>query len=173
MADEKLSRDPVLYVCTRPMKSMNPGKAQAHSGHAACAFLFKAMTEFKATAKSKNALGRWISATPQGFGTQINLKAPSEEIWIDFNNEMTAIEIAEEDRNIFGTVIDPTYPYIVSSEMKNLLDHGIHTLPPKFNPKKNEWVCFREEITAFYLFDNGSDNEVSDLLKKRGFILHP
>jgi len=166
MADNVGIPDPVLYVCVRPLKSMNNGKAQAHSGHASCAFLFKAMTEHK----SHNSPGKWISSTSQGFGTQVNLKAPSDEAWLEFVKEQ---EEKESARYMFDVIIDPTYPYIVSDEMKDLIDPDKHSLPPRFNPKKNEWMCFRPAPTAFYIFDNCMDTTVKDLLKKNNFILHP
>jgi hypothetical protein len=163
--------DTALYVIVRThLPSMTPGKAQAQSGHAANAFNYF-MTEL--SPKKKNTIQEhwlkgwveWKVSTRQGFGTQINLKAPNDQA---LQQAFYALghDIAHE------SVIDPTYPYMVDEELFPLIDKSHHTLEPRYNPSTKLWTCFREETTAAWIFDAGFD--AADIKKATSdFILHP
>lgn len=145
---------PVLYVFVNTdLQSMNPGKAQAHSGHAANAFIHKYVVQPMRTGKepiAKSVL-EWMAATPYGFGTQINLKGN----WPDVINTVAAWCEAGGKGEL---VIDPTYPYIVDSEIVELISINNHSMEPV--PLGNGKVlCHRNEVTAAYVFGYKKDLE--------------
>lgn len=131
----------VLYILMRQdLPSMNPGKAMAQASHASNAFVSETDSGFR-------ELKEWQSQTEQGFGTVLVLGCTLTDI----------LEI-EETKNpfIFGKVVDPTYPYIVNSEIVELIDSTLHTLDPK-QLDSGDFVCFREEVTCAYLFGDKND----------------
>lgn len=155
-----MTKTPVLYIFVRTeMPSMTPGKAQAHSGHAANAFVFENFIK----TKSNNALVKaWIhNETAQGFGTQINLKGSWDQI-------TDAVTQAISRGVIANFVTDPTYPYEVDAEVFELLSDGIHSADPVFKDN-GRVVCFRAEQTAAYIF--GDKEELESIVGK--FPLHP
>jgi hypothetical protein len=151
----------VLYVFVRTdLPSMTPGKAQAHSGHAANAFIYK--NYIKANPQSvRLEIYNWIESTPQGFGTQINLKAPWSEV-IDI------IAAASQDGFLCDLVTDPTYPYEVDEEVFDLLPNETHTAAPIVKDNKR-YMCFRVEQTAAYIF--GSKEDLAPYISQ--YPLHP
>lgn len=154
---------PVLYVFVNTdLPSMNPGKAQAHSGHAANAFVNKAVLQpFRANKDVRQAAKEWIATTPFGFGTQINLKGE----WSDVINTVAAWC---EAGGIGELVIDPTYPYIVDAEIVKLIDPKTHTQIP-FDLEDGRYLCHRNEVTAAYVF--GYKDELEQYVGK--YPLHP
>ena len=82
---------PVLYVFVNTdLPSMNPGKAQAHSGHAANAFIHQHVIKPMRNGVTEvwSPVAEWMAATPFGFGTQINLKGT----WRDVINTAAQVE---------------------------------------------------------------------------------
>jgi hypothetical protein len=162
--EKKVKEDyPVLYVIVRTdMVSMTPGKAQAHSGHAANAFM-QANYIFPLTHHQEihPLVEAWMASTPQGFGTQINLKAP----WAA---ACAAGEKVIAAGNVAMQVADPTYPYEVNEEIVGLIHGDKHTDTPVRLANGN-WLCFRHEVTAIYFF--GLKSELSPVLGE--FPLHP
>jgi peptidyl-tRNA hydrolase len=109
---------PVLYVFVRnDLDSMTPGKAEAHSGHAASAFAKWWYTGLFAEPDGLgdyNILGRmWHDTTKQGFGTQINLDANYEQM-------KHVVELAERLGFVAEMVHDPEYP-IKDGEVTHVL----------------------------------------------------
>ena len=155
---------PCLYVLVNTdLASMNPGKAQAHSGHAANAFVEKAILGPLLAGKTPDALAMaWRTTTPQGFGTQINLKAPEWDL-AGLVNVVTQLGFISE------LVFDPTYPYEVTREMYNLIPQDTHTEKPVF--KGDTVICFRKQMTAVYVFGDKNDPLLS-LITGR-YPLHP
>jgi len=155
---------PVLYVFVNTdLPSMNPGKAQAHSGHAANAFINQYVIK---PMRSGNMdlyapLKEWMGATPFGFGTQINLKGD----WYDVVNTVAAWC---ENGGMGELVVDPTYPYIVDSEVVKLIDPRNHTEIP-FDLENGKFLCHRNETTAAYVF--GYKDELEPYVGK--YPLHP
>lgn len=137
---------PVLYVMVRnDLDSMNPGKAEAHSGHACSAF---AKWYYKKN-KEKDLLAiKWHICTSQGFGTQINLDA-------NFKQMKTAVEVATMLKFTASLVTDPTYPYEMTNEAASLIPEELDTLPRIY--KGDKVVMFREEVTAAYVFGDKND----------------
>lgn len=133
--------NPVLYVAVREdLMSMTPGKAMAHSGHAASrhAHLYSDTDLYKEWAKQG-----------QGFGTQINLSIPFED-W------GTARHMAELYSIPSSVVIDPTYPFIVPTELLPMIDvKQLTSEPVLINDKK--YMCTRRETTAFFVFLDRDD----------------
>ena len=147
-----MSEVPVLYFFVRTdLPSMTPGKAQAHSGHAANAFINQHYIK-KATSTSNLPVREWMAETPFGFGTQINLKGD----WDDVVETAAAVE--EDGKGLCELIVDPTYPYIVDSEIVGLIDRKLHTVPPKAIGD-GRWVCHRSEATAVYIFGYKDDLE--------------
>lgn len=137
----------VLYVIVRDLDSMTPGKMAAHSGHAANAFIHENyISKVTSGHTVHNDVIRWASSTSQGFGTQINLKAP----WYQAHETMR--EVREHNKLIAANyVIDPTYPYEVTSEILRLINPEFHTAEATLLGNGN-YRCFRKEITAMYFF---------------------
>lgn len=135
---------PILYVFVRTdMNSMTPGKAQAHSGHAANAFVYK--NHIKPSKPIHPDVSEWMSQTDQGFGTQINLKAPWDEVI------RLVARINEEGAGVGEIVVDPTYPYVVDAEIMPLINEKVHTVEP-IDLGNSKFACHRDEATAAYVF---------------------
>jgi hypothetical protein len=154
---------PVLYVFVNTdLPSMTPGKAQAHSGHAANAFIHKYVVQpLRAGTGILPSVNEWMAATPFGFGTQINLKGNWSDVVNTVANWCEAGGKAE-------LVIDPTYPYIVDAEIVKLIDPRNHTMDPVFL-EDGRVLCHRNEVTAAYLF--GYKEELEPFVGK--YPLHP
>ena len=149
-----------LYVFVRTdLQSMTPGKAQAHSGHAANHFTYNHYT-ISNTGDHLSDVEVWMKQA-NGFGTQINLKGAWQEV-------MQAVDEADSDGFVTGIVIDPTYPYIVNSEIRHLIAPLTHTLPPVEMADGN-YMCFRREATAAYVF--GYKEALQSYVGR--FSLHP
>ena len=166
--------NPVLYVIVRTdMPSMENGKAQAHSGHAVSAFerdcIIEPLRFGNDGYESVDPLVRqWYEMTKQGFGTQINLKVPWEDV-IDIVQNITT-----ESQSSFvraKLVIDPEYPFIIpNKEILDLIDKSFHATEPRLF-MSGAYGCTRKEYTAAYIFCDKNNNNVVDLLK--AYPLHP
>lgn len=156
---------PVLYVFVREdLQSMNPGKAQAHSGHAACAFMYEMMKDAPAGASVSGAyiatrkkFKEWAGSTDHGFGTQINLSVP-----FDFWNQIVidAARIGCDGDVIF----DPTYPIATTSEIASHIPQSVRRVVNGDNA-----VLLVRECTAGYVF--GMKSELDPIMG--GFGLAP
>ena len=106
--------NPILYVMVNSdLPSMNPGKAQAHSGHAVSAFMTKAFIQ---PGRVSDIAKEWFNQTSQGFGTQVNLKVPFKDVPELIGDAVALGYFAE-------LVCDPTYPFIVpNKELLSLID---------------------------------------------------
>lgn len=143
---------PILYVFVRTdLISMTPGKAQAHSGHAANAFVHQHVIKpMRKGKKLFNPVSEWMAATPFGFGTQINLKASWEDVErVVSNVDQSGVGFAE-------IIIDPTYPYLVDAEIMPLIDPSHHTATP-IDLGNGRFACHRSEATAAYVFGYKED----------------
>jgi len=160
---------PILYVFVRTdMPSMTPGKAQAHSGHAANAFVHKHIVQRLKNGLTGIALDsnvvKWMNSTDQGFGTQINLKG-------DWHKVVAAHFNATWHRHlgiITDIVSDPTYPYIVDDEVLKLIPRHLHTAEP-IKLENGKFLCHRRESTAIYFF--GTKEQLKPFVGE--FPLHP
>lgn len=155
---------PVLYIFVRTdLPSMTPGKAMAHSGHAANAFVFKNyIVPTRVQREVDKSIFAWMAQTPYGFGTQINLKAP----WHEVINAVA--NVCEAKVGTGELVVDPTYPYIVDAEIVNLIDTNIHTATP-VRLENGNYLCCRSETTAAYIF--GYKEELEMFVGR--YPLHP
>lgn len=155
---------PVLYVFVNTdLPSMNPGKAQAHSGHAANAFINQhAIKPLQAGKRMAGEVAEWMGTTPFGFGTQINLKGDWNEV------VRTAAQVEEDKVGVAELVVDQTYPYIVDGEIVRLIDPRNHTQIP-FDLENGKFLCHRNETTAIYIF--GYKDELEPYVGK--YPLHP
>ena len=149
-----------LYVFVRTdLQSMAPGKAQAHSGHAANHFVYNHYINSK-DVERKADIESWMKQA-NGFGTQINLKGAWQEV-------MQSVDEADTDGFVTGIVIDPTYPYIVNSEIRHLIAPATHTLQT-VEMSDGNYICFRRDATAAYVF--GYKEALQPYLSR--FPLHP
>lgn len=125
------------------LPSMNAGKAMAQASHASNAFI-----KYHG---SKNSVKEWEKQTHQGFGTVLILAATLDKIDKIFSGAYPHIKAMD-------IITDPTYPYIVNSEIKNLIDMTRHTGEIK-KLESGDFLCFRSEITCAYLFGEKEDIE--------------
>ena len=154
---------PVLYVFVNTdLPSMNPGKAQAHSGHAANAFVHQNVVKVLRSSNSvRPIVDEWMTATPFGFGTQINLKGNWDDV-------VDTVAAWCESGGVGEIVIDPTYPYIVDSEIVKLIDPRNHSEDPVVL-ENGKFLCHRNEVTAAYVF--GYKKDLEQFVGK--YPLHP
>lgn len=142
---------PYLYLLMRnDLDSMNPGKAVAHGAHAANKFTYDMDAWFAQHPTdwddSKQAafvrFKSWVNSA-NGFGTTITLSGSLMEI-------ETAVAMAQSMGHPASISVDPSYPYLLHREYANLITH-----PEKYPPVSignGMMMCFREEITAAYIF---------------------
>jgi hypothetical protein len=156
---------PALYVIVRSdMESLgsSAGKMMAHSGHAANAFMYaNYIYPLQHNQEINPLVEAWMNSTPQGFGTQINLKA-------SWKAACEAGQKVKAQGGIADLVVDPTYPYEVNDEIIDLIHGDKHTDTP-IKLANGNWLCFRRESTAMYFF--GLKSELSPILGE--FPLHP
>lgn len=125
--NKKIIYDRLYVIVRNDLTSMTPGKAEAHSGHAASALILRHVVHAKRDKHSQSFKKRILAWDHKklGFGTQINLSGTI--------NDMLAIdewlEDCAMDEHVSGWVIDPTYPF----------SDGVYR-------------ATREETTAYYLF---------------------
>jgi len=125
-----------LYILMRnDLPSMNPGKAMAQSAHAANQFIHSYSND--ANVKKWQTEGR-------GFGTTIVLA-------VDKAGLLTIQCQAERLHVHRGTVHDTTYPFIVDTEICELMSKWCQTSDPIYK-ENGKVIMFRDEITCGYLF---------------------
>ena len=160
---------PVLYVFVRTdLPSMAPSKAQAHSGHAANAFIHENVIDEYVFSNSNRPMQpeilEWIKSTKQGFGTQINLKAD----WVEVERAVAQALELNSKGVCANFVTDPTYPYVVDSEILGLIPPHTHS-DKSIDLGNGKFACFRKERTAAYIF--GMKSQLEHIVGK--FPLHP
>jgi hypothetical protein len=130
-----MKKEYILYIIVRnDLPSLNAGKAMAQASHASNAFIHK----YGKTSDAK----LWAAETPQGFGTVIVLSA----------NQAQILEVCKNKTDcLFDVIIDPTYPYIVNTEIAGLIDKSLHTVDPIVK-QDGTVVLHRKEITCAYIF---------------------
>lgn len=152
-----------LYVIVRTtLHSMNPGKAQAHSGHAVCQF-YKHVIMDKKHPMHKAGVA-WADQA-DGFGTQINLQGLSDQDILEAYTR--TVEGSIDTDIISGVTFDPTYPYFVDAEIYPFINADTHTLPAV--RMSGQYMCFRNDWTAAWFF--GTKEDLQPILTK--FKLHP
>lgn len=153
----------VLYILMRTdLPSMNAGKAMAQASHASNAFV-KRLCE--AVPPNVVDIGRqWQQQTNQGFGTVLVLGATLNDI-------LKVQGQYKREHSVFGRVIDPTYPYIVNSEIVGLIKTECHAGESPIPLESGDFLCLREEVTCAYLFADKNNEQTKELLKE--LKLHP
>jgi hypothetical protein len=144
---------------------MNPGKAMAQASHASNAFshYMRIAQSEQDTAESCECMyNTWANQTNQGFGTVLVLAVTEQQM-------RSAVAIANLMGFHSGIVEDPTYPYRVDTEAKNLIDPVHHTFDPI--PGDGYFTCFRSEETCAWVFGVKGDPMLDAVLG--GFSLHP
>lgn len=151
-----------LYLLVRTdMPSMKFGKGVAQGAHAANQFTDEHIIEPLLTKKKPNAQAMEWRTHAKGFGTTITLD-------VNGLKDMAAVvDAANELGFLAGLVEDPTYPYIVDSEVFPFITSETHTQDPIFLPTNGpggQVLCFRKELTTAYVFGDKTKLEV--LLKR-------
>ena len=142
---KKENATPVLYVIVRnDLESMNSGKAESHSGHAASDFVYKFMSD-KDLSNNKD-FKEWVEAV-NGFGTQINLAGNIDDIH-------AIAHICKKESVHYNIISDPTYPYV----------------PPK-HIRDGYMIPYltRMEVTGIWFFGRKEDINIQKI--KSGFEL--
>lgn len=157
--------NPCLYIIINPLDSMNHGKALAHAAHAANAAEDLA-SMYSHDDGIQNAWKAWKNSTTQGFGTTITLQCKEwsdvKEFAMKIDNEFSFLNVPY----FYDFVVDPTYPFIVNNEMKDLLEKEMDLTSDPIKTKDGWLLCRREE-TAFFLFID--KDEIDMLLLKKLF----
>ncbi|MFW5872339.1 MAG: peptidyl-tRNA hydrolase [bacterium] len=161
----------VLYILMRTdLPSMNPGKAMAQSSHASNKFVFdvknknvKSLSEEDEFLYGQAKL--WQYQTDQGFGTVLVLGSKLKDI-----EKLMKIGQLPDSNYFCGQVVDPTYPYIIDSEIVGLVDPTVHTINKQM-VSDNKSLCFRKEITCAYAFSE-KNNPLLKMVIGR-LSLHP
>ena len=153
MNESKQTTDYRLYILTRTdLPSMNPGKAAAQVGHACNAFVYENPPDMNLD------VFEWQNQTEQGFGTTITLSVTFHQL-LDIQRSLCS-------NARFEIVNDPTYPYIVNSEVVGLITPDIHRTEP-IELESGDFLCTRHETTCAYYFGDANDEEfrkaISDL----------
>lgn len=136
---------PYLYLLMRnDLHSMNPGKACAHSAHAANLFTYDMPKWFRQTSSTPviQNYWHWVKSA-NGFGTTITKTGTLKEI-------QTAVAIVQSLGHPAALVVDPSYPYVLHREYADLIVH-----PEEYPPVPigdGMMRCFRSEVTAAYAF---------------------
>jgi peptidyl-tRNA hydrolase len=145
--------EPILYILMRKdLPSMNAGKAMAQASHASNAFVKECPTIPHKT--------QWQESTRQGFGTVLVLAADIQEI-------ADVVAKVKQMHMPCGVVVDPSYPYRVSTEIANLIPAVNDTIPRQTNGDTT--TLWRSETTCAYVF--GTKENLAPIL---GHLpLHP
>ena len=152
----------VLYILMRTdLLSMNAGKAMAQASHAS--------NDFVHHHHDKPVCVEWQCQTEDGFGTVLVVAADITDI-----NRLFTLYDCDADFNddniCFGKVTDPTYPYIVNSEIFSILPEELHTERAR-RLDNGDYLCFRKEVTCAYVCGKKEDENVKKLV---GYLkLHP
>lgn len=134
-SEKELTMPHKLYVFVNTdLKSMTPGKAMAHSGHAAN----HAAHIMNMGVNGKRLIEEW--GDELGFGTQINVYAP----WA----EVRTLIYQHINRHYCGLVTDPSYPFEADTELAKYLPSDITPIY-KGNGRS---IFFRKQETAAWVF---------------------
>jgi peptidyl-tRNA hydrolase len=146
-----------LYILMRTdLQSMNAGKGMAQAAHAS--------NQFVHLNPKENSVKLWQRQTQWGFGTTIVLGATKDQLTESFM-------IAKHCQGVLtGLVVDPTYPYIVSKEVFDLLPESVHTSTPVVKDDGSVFLC-RKEVTCGYVFLSTDCPDKDRILGK--LKLHP
>lgn len=157
---------PVLYLFPRTeMESMNSGKAMAHTAHAANAFVY-AMRKMPVGHDPVliSAFNEWESSSDHGFGTTIVLEAPWQRV-------LDVVSFLDDKIGVAsGLSTDPTYPYVVSNEVADLIPFDLDTMPRVVNTSGKS-TLFRKEDTCAWAF--GMKDNIFLSMTTKDFNLHP
>lgn len=161
---DTIARELTVYVLVRTdLPSMNPGKAMAQVHHAGVQMMAKRHTK-------KMVQDYVYDGVAQGadhFNTTIVLGATSEEI----GRCCQAADAWGEDVVDFGTVVDPSYPFIVESEeIANLIPQTDITKVIKVLDN-GRVLMVRQEMTVAWFLGNRNDERFRNLFI--GLNLHP
>jgi hypothetical protein len=155
----------IQYILVRTdlpsLQTEKGGKGMAHSAHAGNAMVHHIVTS--GDPLLIQALADWGAETGQGFGTCVTLGATGDQINAIMEQiRRECVELHEKGEiSMAGTSVDPTYPYVVDSEVVKLIDKRFHSAEPK-KLDDGTYLCHRSEMTAAFLF--GEKDEIGHLV---------
>lgn len=172
MTEENIdvARDLVVYLLVRTdLPSMNAGKAMAQVHHAGVQMAFHC----KESSMFLDYLDDGAKGNANGFNTTLSLAATLDDINIIRDraaNVGSNWPPAERVNIEFGTVVDPSYPFTVDTEIASLLMDN-----PKiaFVKHLNNGLSLftRSEVTCAWFLGDRNDQRFTDLFKSLN--LHP
>ena len=146
----------LAYLMVRTdMPSLGVGKGFAHSMHAGNHLTWKLAVEpLLAGQPIPDDVREWHDQGG-GFGTTLSIGGSDQ---MDKDRMHQVIDAMKALGHPCGIVLDTSYPYHIDSEMLELIDPEVHSLPPQRSGKG--WCCFREEETAAWVLGRKSELEV-------------
>jgi hypothetical protein len=167
--------DLVVYLLMRTdLPSMNPGKAMAQAYHAG-----NQITKWYASKLSTPIVEDYLGCKPLAlrlnrdsfmddskalwFGTTICLGATAGDI--------NRVMLMSANAFVCGEVIDPSYPFLVDSEIVPYVDREKIDLPWEVDLREPKTLVYRRELTCAWFLGRKSDRRFVGLFE--GFGLHP
>jgi peptidyl-tRNA hydrolase len=152
-------KDLVVYILSRnDLPSLNPGKAMAQIHHAGVHM----MSKYNKSALVKEYISSGIKNGADHFNTTLVLSASMLDI-------KTCIHQVKKLSNVeHGTVIDPSYPFVVDNdEIANLISSAkrLGSLPT------GKVVMTRKELTCAWFLGDKSNNAFKGIFSS--YPLHP
>lgn len=130
-----MEKDLAVYVLVRnDLPSMNPGKAMAQVHHAGV----QMMSKYQDDTMVREYLATGIDNKADHFNTTLVLSASLTQI-------ENALRIAQMFDTVCDAIWDPTYPFIVDSELAPFLEEN-----PNLT-KVSDTLFVREEITCGWI----------------------
>jgi hypothetical protein len=142
-------KDLYAYCLVRTdLPSLGNGKAIAHAMHAGNQMTYELMVLPLQKGKEVDPDVLAWHKMAKGFGTTIALGRGNE---LPLATVQAVVDAVNKLGGKANVVVDPTYPYLVDSEVAPFMREDVHTMPPVPGPP-GQTVCFREEITTAYVF---------------------
>ena len=164
---EENTRDLVVYVLLRTdLPSMNPGKAAAQVHHAGVQMMGKHGNHELV----QNYVADGIAQGAVYFNTTLVLGAALLDIHMCVKEAEILNTTENSDVTVFGTVTDPSYPYLVeNTEIADLIPESAAQAIKQMPDGKVLMV--REEVTCAWFVGDRNDVRFRGLFE--GLDLHP
>lgn len=137
------------------LDSLGMGKSRAQAMHVGNQMTWRLCVEPLVAGRS---IGKDVEAWHRegdGFGTAIAIGGPGQ---VDKAMlEKVVAQVLEMGMSA-DTVIDETYPYVVSTEIHDLIAPEVHTRPA--DRIRDGWRCYRREVTAAWIFGDKAKLEL-------------
>lgn len=147
-------RDITVYLLVRTdMMSMNPGKAMAQAHHAGV----QLATKHKDKPIFKEYLKDGIAQGADHFNTTLTLEI------VDIDQLKQIINTARKMGCLVDSVIDPEYPFIVDSEIANLISANNKVVKKLDDLSDGRVLMVRPELTMAYVIGDRNKPEFKNI----------